>query len=90
MVGYDTIGDKRKVEWELEKRKHLLQQNSIKNDIIAAIRKNPRCAWVGIKMDIHNWCCAATDGFHQGQRGYKLYGGRDIPLLRERSEEVPF
>jgi hypothetical protein len=38
MAGYyDTIADEKKVEWELEKRKHLLQQNSIKNDIIAAI-----------------------------------------------------
>jgi hypothetical protein len=57
---YESIGDENKVEWELERRQHLLKQNSIKNDIIAAIRKNPRRAWVGIKTGIINWCSAAT------------------------------
>jgi hypothetical protein len=60
MAEYETIGDEKKVEWELERRRHLLKQNSIKNDIIATIWKNPRRAWVGIKRDINNWCSAAT------------------------------
>jgi hypothetical protein len=40
MAWYDTISDEKKVERELEKCKHLLQQNSIKNHIIAAIQNN--------------------------------------------------
>jgi hypothetical protein len=39
MTGYDSIGGDKKVEWEMEKRKHLLKQNSIKNDIIAVIQE---------------------------------------------------
>jgi hypothetical protein len=77
MPGYDTISHEKKVEWELEKRKHLLQQNSIKNDINAEIQKNPRRAWVGIKKDINNWCCAATiRRWVSSRAGYKLYAER--------------
>jgi hypothetical protein len=91
MAGYDTIGDDKKVEWELEKRKHLLQQNSIKNDIIAAIRKNPRRAWVGIEKDIHNWCCAATiRRWVSSRAGYKLYAERVIPLLSDAQKKSHF
>jgi hypothetical protein len=60
MAEYETIGDEKKVELELERRRHLLKQNSIKNDIIAVMRKNPRGACVGVKTDINNWCSAAT------------------------------
>jgi hypothetical protein len=61
MAEYDTISDEKKVEWELERRKHLLKQNSIKNNFIAAIWKNPRRAWVGMETDIH-YCCSAGTG----------------------------
>jgi hypothetical protein len=91
MAEYDTIGDDMKVEWEMERRKHLLKQNSIKNDIIAAIRKNPRRAWVGIETDIHNWCSAATiRRWVSSRAGYKLYAERVIPLLSDAQKKSHF
>jgi hypothetical protein len=80
-----------KAEWEMEKRKHLLQQYSVKNDSIAAIQKNPRRAWVGIKKDINNWCCAATIlGWVSSSAGYKLYAEPVIPLLRDAQKKLHF
>jgi hypothetical protein len=91
MAAYETIGDEKKVEWELERRQHFLKQNSIKNDIIAAIRKNPRRAWVGIKTDINNWCSAATiRRWVSSRAGYKLYVERVIPLLSGTQKKSHF
>jgi hypothetical protein len=63
-----------------------------KNDIIAAIQKNPSRAWVGIEKDINNWCCAATIGRWVSSRaGNILYVERVIPLLSDaQNKKVHF
>jgi hypothetical protein len=69
----------------------LLQQNSIKNDIIDAIPKNPRRAWVGIEKDIHDWCCAVIIWrWVSSWEGYKLYAEHVIPLLSDTQKKLHF
>jgi hypothetical protein len=81
---YESLDDGKKALWEGKRREHLLRQPAIKDQIIDAIRKNPKKSWSGIEADINFWCSAATIyRWITSMPGYHLYCERVIPLLTD-------
>jgi hypothetical protein len=81
---YNTLDDATKERWEMKRREQLLRQPNIKNEIIAAVIKNPKASWTGISGTIGNWCSAGCiQRWMTSRDGYSLYTERVIPLLSD-------
>jgi hypothetical protein len=69
----------------------LERQPAIKDQIIAAIRKNPKRSWKGIEADINYWCSdSAIYHWVTSRPGYKLYCERVVPLLTDAQKKKHF
>ena len=71
---YTTLSNDLKIKWELKWHACLERQKRIKNDIVDAIRCNPRSSWDAIAEHIDQWCSAATiRRWVISRGGYHLY-----------------
>jgi hypothetical protein len=75
----------------MERRQHLHRQNSIREEIIDAIKKNPKRSWKGIEADIGHWCSApCIQRWVTSRDGYRLYAERVIPLLSDKQQKAHY
>lgn len=85
------LDDNAKAEWESKRRAHLERQPAIQEQIVAAIRKNPKRSWKGIEADINFWCSdAAIYRWVTSRPGYRVYCERVVPLPLEKQREKHF
>ncbi|CAJ1965501.1 unnamed protein product [Cylindrotheca closterium] len=79
---FKTLDDDTRVVWEFQRRAHLSRHATIKDQIICAIKTNPKCSWRSIEQEIDHWCCDATiRRWVISREGYRTYAERIIPAL---------
>jgi hypothetical protein len=57
---FESLDNNTKVVWESKRCSHLLWQIQIKDEIITALKKNPKSYWQHIEKEINHWCCNST------------------------------
>jgi hypothetical protein len=88
---FNTPDEGNKQRWEMERRRHLHRQNSIREEIIDAIKKNPKRSWKGIEADIGHWCSTpCIRRWVTSRDGYRLYAERVIPLLSDKQRKAHY
>ncbi len=79
---FENLDENTKEVWESKRRSHILRQPQIKDEIVTALKKNPKSSWRHIEKIINHWCCDSTiRRWLTSKEGYKLYAERVIPLL---------
>jgi hypothetical protein len=81
---FETLDNNTKEVWESKRRSHLLRQPRIREEIISALKKNPKSSWRHIGKEINHWCCDSTiQEWVTSNEGFKVYAERIIPLLSD-------
>jgi hypothetical protein len=81
---FESLDVNTKEVWESKRHSHLLQQPRIKDEIVIALKKNPKSSWRHVEKTINHWCCDSTiRRWLTSKEGNKLYAERVIPLLSD-------
>jgi hypothetical protein len=81
---FESLDNNIKEVWESKHRSHLLRQPHNMNEIISALKKNPKSSWRHIEKEINHWCCDSTiRKWVTSKKGFKVYAERIIPLLSD-------
>ncbi len=85
----ESLDTNTKEVWESKRRSHILRQPRIKDEIVTALKKNPKSSWQHIEKTINHWCCGSTiRRWLTSKEGYKLYAECVIPLLSDPQKKL--
>jgi hypothetical protein len=85
---FESLDGNAKAVGESKCHSHLLWQTRIKDEIVTALKKNPKSSWRKIEQEINHWCSNSTiQRWITSKDGYKTYAKRIIPLLSKSQQK---
>ena len=85
---FATLDPDTKSIWDAKSRKALLRRPHMADQIIDALRKNPKRSWLGLEDDINCWCSASTiRKWLTSRESFKYYAERIFPDLLPHQKE---